>query len=496
MKIFRRIFPVLFAGIWLGAGFTAQAATIVVDSNSDGFVLIFPGHPVPPPVCTLRDAITAANTNVAVNGCSKGDPGLDTIIFDIGSGTPTIRPNSMLPVILEPIFIKGDSGGATRVEIDGTAASRWLLFGRVHGLYLVGGRSTIRNMVINRFSGDGIVLDAITGGVLPDPTPPSIPDKTLPVIPRFARPQEPDCPPGGGSAPPDIPDVQGAGASNLIVGCFIGTDSTGTIALGNGSGIETAGIVTITDFNIIGGSTPAERNVISGNRGQGLLLAGRGNYVRGNFIGTDVTGTLALGNQFDGINIAGGQLSSATGAIGASLNSADPQCGVVIDAATGRVVNDHPECGNRIAFNSQNGITGGFNRYWFLSNSIFSNGSLGIDADLIGVTPNAVNSSRNFPVWTSAVRQFMLLPPFVGTRVTGSITNRGNQEVVVQIFHSPTCDPSGNGEGQDYVGSVRLPANGTFSFFLPRIGGFVTATSTTRWQPLLWTSEFSACIRI
>ncbi|HYR85530.1 MAG TPA: hypothetical protein VE422_15690 [Terriglobia bacterium] len=490
MKAFRRILSVLSAAIWLGAGVAAQAATITVNSTWEGFVLTLPGQPPPPPACTLRDAITAANTNLAVNGCVKGDPGLDTIVFNIGVGTPTIRPRTGLPVITEPIFIKGDSGGATRVEIDGTAASRFSFFGVTHGLYLIGGGSTIRNLVINRFSGNGIVLDAISGGVLPDPTPPSIPDPTIPVIPCFARPQEPDCPPGEGSAPPSIPQIGGAGANNLIIGCLIGTDSTGTIAMGNGSGFATtAGIVTTTDFNTIGGPAPAERNVISGNRGQGILLAGRGNWVRGNYIGTDVSGTLPLGNQFDGINIAGGQFSSATGTIGANLNSADTLCAIVIDPVSGVVTNDRDECGNRIAFNSQNGITNGFNRFWFLSNSIFSNGALGIDVDLIGVTPNTPTSNRNFPVLSSSRLPF----PFFGTQVTGSITNSSSSPVVVQLFYSPTCDPSGNGEGQYYVGSVKLPGNGGFSFVLPWRGGFVTATSSRINSPLQWTSEFSAC---
>jgi len=79
MKAFRRILSVLSAAIWLGAGVAAQAATITVNSTWDGFVLTLPGQPPPPPACTLRDAITAANTNLAVNGCVKGDPGLDTI---------------------------------------------------------------------------------------------------------------------------------------------------------------------------------------------------------------------------------------------------------------------------------------------------------------------------------------------------------------------------------------------------------------------------------
>jgi hypothetical protein len=56
-------------------------------------------------------------------------------------------------------------------------------------------------------------------------------------------------------------------------------------------------------MRIIGGPTPEERNVISGNRGHGLILGGRGHRVRGNYIGVNINGA-GLGNQFDGIIIA------------------------------------------------------------------------------------------------------------------------------------------------------------------------------------------------
>jgi hypothetical protein len=485
------------AAIWLVAGAPVQAATIVVNTTSDGFVIVLPGYPLP---CSLRDAITAANTNSVVGGCTKGDPSpvVDTILFNIGTGTPSIKLRTMLPPITEPVYIRGDSYGATRVELNGSDAS-WraaLTGGRAHGLFLLTGDSTIRKLVINRFNGNGIVLTSDTGGHIEDFTPPTITDPSLPTEPPcFARPAEPDCPTGGGSGGPTLPPIGGAGARNTIIGCFIGTDATGTIALGNGSGLTTAGIVTTTDMHTIGGPTVAERNVISGNHGHGLILGGRGQWVRGNFIGTDVNGTQPLGNQFDGINVAGGQFSNATGAIGANLNAADARCQMLIDPATGAVLNDRRECGNRIAFNTRTGINGGFNLYTFLSNPIFSNGDLGIDVDQAGVTPNAANRSRNYPVFTWWRREFNLQAATVGTRVFGSITNFTSPRVVIQFFHSSVCDPSNYGEGQEYLGSITLPGNGGFSFLVPHISGFVTATATTMTTPPK-TSEFSACLRI
>ncbi|MGH9769558.1 MAG: hypothetical protein ACREAB_19200, partial [Blastocatellia bacterium] len=382
------------AALWLAAnaGSVAQAAPIIVNSAADGNSPTSPPWlPPPPPACTLRDAITAANTNQVVRGCAKGDPSpvVDTILFNLGAGTPTIRLTTMLPVITEPVTIQGDSGGATRVELDGSKASQNAAFSgaRAHGLFLVIGDSTIRNLVINRFNGNGIVLTKNTGGGATSFTPPPItdPSNTNPP-PCLARPAEPDCQPGGGGGDPsNPPPYDNTGANNKVIGCFIGTDGAGTIALGNGSGLLTAGIVTTTNSHTIGGPTAAERNVISGNIGHGIILGGNNHKVRGNFIGLDAGGLSPLGNLFDGINVAN---SLGFGAIGASIDSRGRlDCDSLPDV----------QCGNRIAFNARNGISGGFNFHTFLSNSIFSNGALGIDVGPFGLTPNSPGSSGNFP---------------------------------------------------------------------------------------------------
>ena len=86
-----------------------------------------------------------------------------------------------------------------------------------------------------------------------------------------------------------------------IAGNLIGTDITGTLPLGNGSvGIQIGGSNTT-----IGGTTAIERNIVSGNTGPGIVVtnAGLGVEVLGNYIGTDVTGSIALANTEDGIRI-------------------------------------------------------------------------------------------------------------------------------------------------------------------------------------------------
>jgi len=59
-------------------------------------------------------------------------------------------------------------------------------------------------------------------------------------------------------------------------------------------------------LNTIGGATPAARNVISGNVFEGVGILGAGsdnNFVADNFIGTDKTGTVPLGNLQRGVNM-------------------------------------------------------------------------------------------------------------------------------------------------------------------------------------------------
>jgi hypothetical protein len=506
MRKLSKIFTVVAAIFLIGAAASSALAQqiITVNTTSDGNVICIPGPC--PPLCRLRDAITAANENRTVNGCAAGQSsGADRIVFKVGVGTPAIRLRNALPPIIEPVEINGGTGGATRIEINGSSIIT-LIGNRIDGLILATGGSTIRNLVINGFSGNGIVMTSISGGYLPDHTPPTITDPSIPTNPPCdMRPTDPNCfprGPGGGEDPP-IPPEGGAGSRNKIFGCFIGTDKTGTIAIGNGSGInaggiaDTAGILTDTDMHIIGGPTPEERNVISGNRGHGLILGGRGHLARGNFIGVNVNGA-SLGNQVDGINIAGGQFSKASGTIGASQFPWDGKCQMVIDT-TGNVLDDAKGCGNRIAFNGRYGIVTGFNSYEILSNTIFSNGDLGIDVDSSGVTPNdPVGSNRNYPEWILPwSRVYYLNPPYVGTRVTGSITNRISGPRIIQVFHNSTCDPSGNGEGQELVLTFIVPGNGTFTFSIPRTGGFITATSTpwNRWGSKA-TSEFSACLGI
>ncbi len=109
--------------------------------------------------------------------------------------------------------------------------------------------------------------------------------------------------------------IQDAGtANNLVQGNIIGLNAAGTAAVPNGySGV---GIFTGAQSNLVGGTTVAARNVISGNAEQGVLvgLAGTtGNLIKGNYIGVNSAGTAALGNTWAGVDFYGGATGNFAG---------------------------------------------------------------------------------------------------------------------------------------------------------------------------------------
>src|SRR5262249_45346111 len=145
--------------------------------------------------------------------------------------------------------------------------------------------------------------------------------------------------PGGGATIRGlaIDGFQGAGifvgsaaSANLFTGNFVGTDVTGTVSRPNGGG----GIdISQSDANTIGGLTAPERNLISGNGGAGIVIAGSTNLIEGNFIGPDSTGAAGLANAGDGVSILSGFGNTIGGTIAGAGNSIafNTAHGVVVD---------------------------------------------------------------------------------------------------------------------------------------------------------------------
>jgi hypothetical protein len=265
---------------------------------------------------SLRAAIEYANTN----------PGADTITFNIaGTGPHSIRPLTALPFLLGSTSVDGLSQPGARcdawpptlmIELDGSTIAA--TGGVVNGLTISGSNSTIRGLVINRWPAYGILLggdqNVITCnyiGTDVDGTAALGNEIGIEINTGSEYNTVGGTSPGAGNL---ISSNSNYGIVlwnfsnyNQILGNYIGTNATGSAALGNGRGIYTVDVSYLT----IGGTTPGARNVISGNTSHGIYLTvddpseppPPGNIViAGNYIGTDASGTLALGNGRDGIN--------------------------------------------------------------------------------------------------------------------------------------------------------------------------------------------------
>ena len=177
-------------------------------------------------------------------------PGGDVINFQLpGPGPYIIQPATQWPEVRSPIVIDGRTqpGFSNKpiVELNGS-----LLTPANFGLHLAGGNSILQGLVLNGFPNDAVF-------------------------------------------------VSGAGGT-VIRGNFIGTDREGASAVPNGGGIYLA-----STNHLVGGTNANDRNIISGNRSSAVLLAGAGNRVQGNFIGTDWTGKRALPNPFLSVYVLG-----------------------------------------------------------------------------------------------------------------------------------------------------------------------------------------------
>jgi titin len=330
---------------------------------------------------TLEDravpsTFTVTNTNVLGPGSLRQailDANADTppslIRFNIpGTGVHTIRPGSVLPPLTGAVVIDGttqqDYSGSPLIEINGLGVS-----GReVSGLTLQGGNSRITGLIINRFfDGPAILLtgpggDTITGNYLgTDATGTQALGNAVGLAILNSNNTI------GGTRSADANLIAGntgslgnlgqgnvflSGVSgNVILGNKIGTDITGTKALGNASYGDIGLNVDSCSNTTIGGSAAGAGNLISGNLRKGVRIGTSGGIVvLGNKIGTDASGSNALGNQF-GIAVEGSAGSgntlggTATGA--GNLISGNTQEGVILFGARNTVIQ-----GNRIGTDS------------------------------------------------------------------------------------------------------------------------------------------------
>jgi Ca2+-binding RTX toxin-like protein len=655
------LIALITAGLALGvivAPMGGAATTFNVTNTSDSG----PG--------SLRQAMLDANATA----------GTDSIAFNIPGSAPfTIQPLSQLPFVTDPVVIDGTTqpgfSGSPIVEVDGSAA------GSAAGFIIFAGDSTIRGLVINHFEGSGVHMQLGGGNLVAgnylgtDVTGTVAAENKFAGVDIFGG----DDNVIGGTTAADrnlisgnVTDgsgveirsgvAEGVATGNTVLGNYIGTDVTGTVALGNAAGgvivggdgntiggtaagarnviagnlsvgvsvwgsgnavlgnyigVDVGGAtplgnslgveVNSGDDNAIGGTAPGAGNVISGNRGEGLQIAGgitpaTGNTVEGNFIGTDATGTVALGNgpNFRGVSLAfsatdntiGGTTaaarniisgngvgvliitSDATGnrvqgnyigtdvsgtvalpnrygvmitfAVENTIGGAGPGAGnlisgnlfvgvqlngnastgyadrnvvqgnligtdatgsaalptgdgVVIDGSDNTIGGTAAGAGNTIAFNRTGLFVNSGTGNALERNSVFSNDpNLGIDLSPFGVTSNdsgdadtGANNLQNYPVLSSASSSSG------NTTIQGTLNSQASTEYRLEFFSNSACDPSGYGEGETFLGSAdaTTDAGGNLSFNVTFAGAatFVTATAT---DPGNNTSEFSDCAAV
>jgi len=461
---------------------------------------------------TAPDDNNPGSLRWAMNSANLTTPGIpDTIDFNIpGAGPYTIFPDSQLPVLWDPagVFIDGlTQAGSSAGSNPPSTANLMIIInginaGASHGFWIVTPFNTIQGLVINNFEQDGIRIQGVEAGTF----------------------------------------------NNYIYCNFVGADQTGNVDQGNGTNTAMfwAGVYIIVTPEYVGFAYDnlVERNLILGNYAEGVGIASCPpgdvymNVVLLNYIGTDITGTVDLGNDHCGVYIGEGAHDNAVDSNLICGNDYEGVCvvgyaeagiytngniiiynniGVDINLAPLGNTMDGVNIGqygnlyqggyamyniidtNTIAYNGNNGVT-----IWehynntvnadenlITRNSIYDNVWLGIDLGDDGVTPNdggdpdpGANQELNFPVITGA--HYYAGP----TLITGTIDiDTDPTQATIEVFRARP-DPSGYGEGALYLGSTTPDAAGNWNITLTGlvIGDTVTATTTDMNNN---TSEFS-----
>jgi hypothetical protein len=471
----------LVSGLLLArSGAVSAAILVVTNTNNSG-------------TGSLRQALTVANATPGADVVTFAIPGTSLQKFFLTSPLPPLTDDAGVTIdgytqfLASPNTLAMGNNAFFKIEIQGAMAGAQAI-----GLDLRSDANVVRGLVINGFDNHGIAVQR--------------------------------------------------GAGNRVVGCFIGTDATGSLAVPNRIGIavffggKDPNDPAATTETVLGGPSPADRNLVSGNLDDGIALGivSTNTSIQNNYVGTNAAGNAALANGGTGVNVVApgttvggtspgaGNLISGNGGLGVALSfiGANSVEGNLIGTNVSGTAFLPNFTGVRIFYSQFNTIGGataaarnviagnrgtGIQIFGFATtnnlvsrNSIHDNGGLGIDLDADGVTPNDVgdgdggsNLLQNFPVLTSAT--------LTGgtTRVAGTLNSTPLTKFQVEFFSNAACDPSGFGEGARFLGSTDVTTDGAgnASFTLTGLGDpgtdrIVTATAT---DPNGNTSEFSAC---
>ncbi|MFM7591580.1 MAG: Calx-beta domain-containing protein, partial [Isosphaeraceae bacterium] len=480
-------------------------------------------------------------------------PGADTIKFAIGSGFASIALSSALPDISDAVTIDGTSqpgySGNPMIEINGAGAGS-----SAQGFKVTSGLVTLQGLVINRFAKQGIWLFGGGSNVVRNcwiglnatgSAAAANGDDGIFIDKSSGNTI-------GGLATGDRNVISGNSAkgihflfngqanNNKMIGNYIGTDITGKYAIGNGaSGIDFFGPATYNtiSYNVISGNAghgitffggdasdnlitdnnigvdvtgvqgipnngngvdiwgppriSVKNNVIAANKGSGVVINSENIIVQGNFIGTDRTRTVNLGNLDYGV-IVGGLSSPKDTRIGGP------------NLADGNVIANNGSYWGRPGVSVSTGSTG----VLIFNNIIYDNASIGIDLNAdnkvtlndTGDPDTGGNNLLNFPVITTAVG---------GTgkvTIAGTYNGLANTNFTLQFFSSVAADPTGYGEGRDILGTTNITTDATgnatfnvsYSSSLVVVGSKISATATTAGNGVGsgYTSEFCQTVSV
>ncbi|HET6262952.1 MAG TPA: hypothetical protein VFG99_12045, partial [Chloroflexia bacterium] len=292
-------------------------------------------------------------------------------------------------------------------------------------------------------------------------------------------------------------------SNNYVRGNYIGTNADGTLNVGNAS--SGVSIVSASN-NIIGGTNESYRNVISGNF-DGVriarLRAGQfadNNLIQGNFLGTNASGTAAIGNYVAGVSLLIGARNTVVGGaqpemrnlisgnvtfgvivssandtkiqnnyIGTNASASGPvpnqSSGIYISDGYTNTIGGGVGLGNLVAYNGEDGVfaNGGASNV-INTNSIYSNIKLGInlgssnDWQFGGVSVNDAldpddgpNKVQNYPVLSASSTQ---------SQIKGSLNSLPNTTFTIEFFTNDTCDATGYGEGKTFLGTTVVSTGG------------------------------------
>jgi hypothetical protein len=229
------------------------------------------------------------------------DPGFSNSVFNI-------QPTDGLPGLARATVVDGSTEptnsnpNGPSILINGALATPPSVF--PNGLHLTGTNCSVRSLIINGFAASGIFIDGTNA------------------------------------------------VGNVVRGCYLGVNSSGTAAVTNGFSPVT--IANGASGNTVGGATASARNLISGGAFQGLVIRDpgtRNNLVQGNYIGLNAAGTAALSNAWAGVAIFGGAQANIIGGTSSgarNIISGNGNQGVAISGAntTGNLI-----LGNYIGLN-------------------------------------------------------------------------------------------------------------------------------------------------